>query len=148
MSHRLQQIESLLRRAIAIAVTQKLSDPRVEGMISVTRVQVSPDLRDAYVYLSVMPAAKAKTTLAGLRHAAPHVHRLVCQQVELKTVPHLDFRLDEGVKKEADVMAAIRRGVRREDARPAPAKENSTGSDADAADAPDNAPNDPPEDDQ
>lgn len=137
MSHRLQQVESLLRRAIAIAVTQKLSDPRVEGMISITRVQVSPDLRDAYVYLSVLPAAKAKTTLHGLRHAAPHIHRLVCQQVELKTVPHLDFRLDEAVKKEADVMAAIRRGVRREEGRETPAKENATNPDAaDASVAP------------
>jgi len=117
-SFRKQQIESTLKRAIA-KVLQQLADPRVEGMVTVTAVDVAPDLTQALVHVSILPEKFQKKTIAGLRHAAGHVYSLVCKEVALKTVPKLDFRLDESLKKEAAVFAAIRRGVSKEKPLPA-----------------------------
>ncbi len=121
MSNRLKQIESELKKALSQVFLRKLSDPRIEGMISITRVQVSPDLHDAFVYISVLPDKHQKKTLYGLRHAATYIHRLVSDEVAIKTVPHLDFRLDDSLKKQAVVFEALARA--REKTRPLPPEE-------------------------
>jgi ribosome-binding factor A len=110
-AHRQAQIESTLHRAISRVLSQQLSDPRVQGMISVTRVTVSPDRHDAFVHVSVLPVEHEKRALAGLRHASGHIHALLCKAVSLKTVPRLDFRLDQSLKKQAVVLEDIARAV-------------------------------------
>jgi ribosome-binding factor A len=114
MSFRKQQVESLLKRAISQVLTQKLSDPRVTGMVSVTRVEVSPDFHNAFVYVTILPEKAEKTTLHGLKHAVGHIYNAVCKLVALKTVPKMEFRLDKAFKKEAAVLGAIRRGLDQE----------------------------------
>src|SRR5688500_10661993 len=114
MSIRKLQIESTLKRAVSQVLSRGLSDPRIAGLVSVTRLEVSPDLHDAYVYVSVIPEKYEKRTLAGLRHASAHIHSMVFKAVDLKGVPRLDFRLDTGLKKEAAVLDAIRRGLSQE----------------------------------
>ena len=121
MSPRIAQIESLLKRAVSQVLAAGLSDPRVTGMVSVTKVTVSPDLHDAYVFVSVLPAKNQKRTLYGLRHAAAHIHGKLCKLVDLQSVPHLDFRLDDSIKKQAAVLAAIDRGLAQERTDPNPA---------------------------
>ena len=113
MSHRLAQIESTLKRALAQVLSQQLSDPRVAGMVSITRLVVSPDLHDAYVYLSILPERYEKRTMFALRHAAGHIHALLCQAVRMRNVPHLEFRLDESLKRQAEVDQALRRAAER-----------------------------------
>jgi ribosome-binding factor A len=114
MTFRKQQIESTLKRAVSQVLSRGLSDPRIAGLVSVTRLEVSPDLHDAYVYVSVIPDKYQKRTLAGLRHASPFIHSLVFKAVDLKGVPRLDFRLDTQIKKEAAVLGAIRRAMANE----------------------------------
>ena len=114
MTHRLAQIESTLHRAISEVLARRMSDPRLAGLISVTKVTVSPDLHDAYIYVSVLPEQHQRRALLGLRHAATHIHRLVTKAVAMRTVPHLDFRVDETLKKQAVVFDAIQRGLNRE----------------------------------
>ncbi|MBI1336929.1 MAG: 30S ribosome-binding factor RbfA [Phycisphaera sp.] len=118
MSHRIEQIESLLKRELSTILAHKLSDPRIEGMVSITRLSVSPDLHDAYVYVSVMPDKFEKKTLYGLRHATGHIHSLLRKAVAMRSVPQLEFRLDQALKKQAKVFEAIQRGVDKERADP------------------------------
>lgn len=113
MTKRVEQVESTLRRAIAEVLQRQISDPRIEGLVSITQVKVSPDLRDAYVHVSVLPEKHQKKTLYGLRHAAIHIQALVKKKVALRVVPHLDFRLDTSLKKQAEVMGAIQQAIDR-----------------------------------
>lgn len=113
MSRRISQIESTLKRAIAQVLQRQISDPRITGMVSITEIKVSPDLHEAYVYVSVLPEKHQTKTLNGLRHAARHIHALTCKLVALRTVPHFDFRLDESLKRQAAVHEAIQQGLRR-----------------------------------
>jgi len=113
MSHRIQQAESLLQRTIAQVLQRQVSDPRIAGLVGVTRVKVSPDLKQAQVYVSVMPEKYEKRTLAGLRHASVHIQGKVKKLVALRSVPHLQFELDRSIKNQAAVEAAIRGGLER-----------------------------------
>jgi ribosome-binding factor A len=113
------QISSVLQRAVQEVISRGLNDPRVRGLISVTSVTISEDRREATVRVSVLPAEHAELTMHGLRHATPHVQSKVANTVRARRVPTLHFRLDESLKKQADVLAAIRRNESQEDT-PAP----------------------------
>lgn len=118
MSVRKAQIESTLRRAVSeVLLRHRAADPRIAGMVSVTRVDVSPDLRQGMVYVTVLPEQYQKRTLAGLRNASRFIQGEAAKSMTIKTMPHLDFRLDGSLKKEAAIFDAIRRGVTREDGR-------------------------------
>lgn len=113
MSHRKEQVESLLKRAVASVLQRGLADPRIKGLVSVTKVDVSPDLRNAAVYISITPEQYESRTLHGLKDATRHIQKQVNKAVKLRLVPHLEFRLDKGLKKQAEVFAAINEAMRR-----------------------------------
>jgi ribosome-binding factor A len=75
MSHRPKQLGSVLQRAIQSIIERGFSDPRIQGVITVTRVKVSPDLKDAIIYVTVIPADDESLTLHGLRSAGAYIRR-------------------------------------------------------------------------
>ena len=107
MSHRPDQIASLIQRAVQSVLERDLNDPRVRGLVSVTRVRVDHDLRHADVHLSVLPAERASLTMEGIRHAAAAIQSRVGKAVRLRRVPRLTFHLDESIKKQAEFEAAL-----------------------------------------
>ncbi len=111
MTHRNEQLNATLQRLIGRVITEGLSDPRIRGIISVTGVKVSPDLHDAQVNVSVMPAEHGPLAVEGLQHAARHIQTRVGEHVRTRKVPRLDFRLDESLKRQAEVLAAIRNAM-------------------------------------
>lgn len=114
MSHRKEQVESTLMRAVSQIVTRELADPRISGLISITRVEVTPDFKRADVYISVLPAEKQRLCVKGLNSAAPHIHARVMKAVAIRTVPHLEFREDATLKKSAEIFDAIREGLEKD----------------------------------
>ena len=116
MSVHNDQIASVLRRTVQEIISRGLNDPRVRGMISVTQVKVTDDLRTATAFVSVLPAEHAELTVHGLRHAAQHIRTEIGRKVRMRRMPQLVFKIDESLKREAQVFAAIN-GARREDDR-------------------------------
>lgn len=93
----------------------KLKDPRV-GFVTVTEVDVSPDLRRAVVYYTVMGEERErKATRAGLRSAAPRLRAEIGRQIRLKFLPDLDFRQDDSLERGGRVEELIRKIHRREE---------------------------------
>ena len=115
MSIRQRQVESVLQRTISEVLQRRVADPRIEGMISITKIEVSPNLHDATVFVSVLPDRYSSRTLHGLRHAAGRIYRLVRSAMNMRTVPNLHFELDGSLKKQAAVFEAIRKGLGRDD---------------------------------
>jgi ribosome-binding factor A len=107
MTHRPDQVASLIRRAVQTVLGRGLHDPRVRGLVSVTRVRVEHDLAHAAVYVSVLPAEHAALTLKGLQGAAARIQAHVGKAVRLRRVPQLSFHLDESIKKQAEFDAAL-----------------------------------------
>src|SRR5438094_5414402 len=84
-------------REILAEEIPRLKDPRV-GFVTLTHVDVSPDLRRATVYYTVMGADRDhRATEAGLRSAAPRLRAVLGQQVRLKFTPELEFEEDVGL---------------------------------------------------
>jgi ribosome-binding factor A len=89
-------------------ITRGLNDPRVQGMVSITAVDVTPDLAEARLKVSVLPEERASLTLSGLRAAAGFLRRRVMDETRIGRVPRLLFDLDAGLKRESALEAAIR----------------------------------------
>lgn len=93
----------------------RLKDPRV-GFVTVTAVEVTPDLRRAVVYYTVLGEERERrATAAALRSAGPHLRGELGRQVRLKFLPELEFREDEGPARARRVEDLLRR-ARGEDA--------------------------------
>jgi ribosome-binding factor A len=94
---------------------REVRDPRLGGLISITRVDVTPDLYNARVDVSVMaePTEQAEA-LRALNAAAAFFHRELKQRLQIRRVPFLVFRLDTSIEEGAQVLAMLDE-VRRED---------------------------------
>ena len=107
MTKRIDQINSTIHRAVQATLTRGLNDPRVKGLISITNVNVSPDMSQAVVEISVMPAENAELTLKGLASAAPYVQRQLSKAIRARRQPRLIFKLDKSVRQEIEIYTAI-----------------------------------------
>lgn len=97
-SHRPERVAELIRQSVAAFLTGNARDPRI-GFVTVTGVEVSPDLSHARVRVSVMgdEADKAKT-LEGLTSAARFLRAQLARELRLRTSPELRFELDRGLE--------------------------------------------------
>ncbi len=108
MAHRRERFASTLRNVVAKLMQTELSDPRIRGLVSVSRVVVSPDLRLAKIYISVLGSkGEQRSSLTGLRHSAGHLQSLLKKHLEFRVCPKLDFRLDDELKESMATMALI-----------------------------------------
>ena len=117
MSQRTEKVQELAREVLGESIAA-LKDPRI-GFATVTAVRITPDLRQARVYVSVLgPEEEQKSTMAGLKSAAPHLRAELGQQVRLKYLPELIFELDTGAEEAERLDALLKRIHDEEDARP------------------------------
>lgn len=107
MTVRSEQVASIIQRSVQQIISRGLSDPRVRGLISVTGVKLAPDLSQATIKVSIMPEEHTTLTMHGLTSAARHIQRQLQELVELRRVPRLTFQLDDSIKREAQVLAAL-----------------------------------------
>ena len=107
MSLHQDQVASVIGRALQTIIARGLNDPRVRGLVTVTRVDVSKDLGNATVFVSVMPEEHEELTVHGLRHAARHLRTEVGNTVRIRRMPHLTIKLDRSLKKQAAIHRAI-----------------------------------------
>jgi ribosome-binding factor A len=116
-SDRPAQVGGEIRRAIQSELARGLNDPRVQGLVTVTEVMVTPDFSEARIGVSVMPHDRASLTLSGLRAASGFLRRRIMDETRIGRVPRLIFESDESIKREAALDAALREGRQGESAR-------------------------------
>jgi ribosome-binding factor A len=117
MSRRTEQMASTIRRALQETIDRGFQDPRISGMITVTGLRITEDLKQALIDVSVMPAERQDLTMHGLRSAARHIRREVGDRVAIRQMPELVFRLDSSLKKQAAVLDAIAKAAAERQAR-------------------------------
>jgi ribosome-binding factor A len=99
MTRRIERVNELLREELSRLVLLEVRDPRAAGLISITGVATSPDLRHATVYFSMLGSdAEQANALAALRQAAGFLRRRLSDRVDLRLVPELDFRVDPAIQ--------------------------------------------------
>ena len=108
MSRRTDQVNQLLRQEISELLQREVRDPRVAGIVSVTHVDVSPDLRRARAFVSVLGTEEERAgTLAALASARPFIRRELARRLKLRTTPDVEFfddRSMEDAQRLTDVM--------------------------------------------
>lgn len=105
---RQQKVAAQIQRIVATVLQRDVADPRVDGLVSVTKVDVTPDLKEAKVWLSVLGGKKsAATVIEGIKSAGRHIQHEVADGMEIRFVPHLSFHLDESLKKQAEILKTI-----------------------------------------
>lgn len=116
VSQRMEKVQKLARQVLGEEI-QNLKDPRI-GFATVTRVKITPDLRHARVFVSVLGSDDEVTaTMAGLNSARPRLRSEVGRQMRMKYLPELVFELDTGAQ-EAERLDEILQRIRREEAGP------------------------------
>ncbi len=101
------RVSDLLREEIAEIIMHKLRDPRV-GFVTVTGVDVSDDLRNARVYVSIFENEKQEETLKTLNASAKFIRGELSGRVKTKFIPQLIFRLDESIGYGAKIDSILR----------------------------------------
>jgi ribosome-binding factor A len=97
-SHRPERVAELVRQIVAEFLTGEVRDPRI-GFVTVTGVDVSPDLSHAKVRVSVMGDDEARTrSLEGLGSAARYLRAQLAKGLPLRVTPELHFELDKGLE--------------------------------------------------
>jgi ribosome-binding factor A len=116
---RVRRVQEEFREILAEEI-QKLKDPRV-GFVTVTRVKVTPDLRRAIVFYTVLgEEAARKSTRAGLRSARRHLRAAIGEQVRLRFLPEIEFEEDDTIAEVERVQELIRRVREDEEGRGSP----------------------------
>ena len=96
-----------IRRELS-AIQRELKDPRVQTMISITRVETTGDLRYAKVYISVLEKDRGRDVLKGLKSAAGYLRRELGAAVQLRYTPQLEFVADDSIQHGAHILQMLR----------------------------------------
>jgi ribosome-binding factor A len=95
--NRPERVGQLLQELLGEIFARGMRDPRI-GLVTITGVKMSPDLREARVYWAVHGAAgDRKATAAGLEAAKGYLRREVATQLKLRITPNLSFEYDEAI---------------------------------------------------
>ena len=125
-TRRQEKVARVVREVVCDALASHLNDPRIEGFVSVTKVDVAPDMRNIDVYLSIFAAdspasdenkgeqdaatrqdTAANRTFVAITHAKTRIQSLLARRMHSKYCPSLHFRRDEEFKKTLDTMRLI-----------------------------------------
>ncbi len=107
MSGRVRKVESQIREIVGEEVTT-LSDPRIQGLVTITGVRVSPDLANATVFYSVLSPESVEEAQEGLQSAAGRIQAAVGAQTRLKRTPRLQFEPDPVIEQVTRIESALR----------------------------------------
>lgn len=100
-SNRIGRINEEIQRELS-DLLRNLKDPRVQGtMISITRVETTPDLRYSKIYVSFLEKEKAKDALKGLKSASGYLRRELGAALQLRYTPELQWEEDESITRGA-----------------------------------------------
>ena len=107
MKRRSERISELIKREISRLLEREVNDPRLSTLISVTEVSLSPDLKYAKVFISVLEDANKEEVLAGFNIASGFLRRELASHLNLKCTPQLRFYYDDSVERGSKVLKLI-----------------------------------------
>ncbi len=102
MSHRLPQVNELIRQELASLLLTEMEFPK-GCLVTITRVDTAKDLRYAKVWLSVLPAYYFQKVLSKLKSNAGHLQFLLNKKLTMKPLPRLNFAIDDTEQKAEEI---------------------------------------------
>jgi ribosome-binding factor A len=110
---RIARIESRIREIVAELFVRDLKDPRMKGLVTITRVKVARDLGHARVFYSFLGPERQKATVDKfIASAQPFVQRAVASEVDLRVAPIVEFTYDDSIEKQNAVSKLIEQAMK------------------------------------
>lgn len=107
MQHRADKLAHQLRNEISYIISRELKDPRI-GFATITTVRVTPDLRAARIFISVLGTPEEQqATLAALQRATSFIRRQIAGRLRLRHTPEIQFKFDDSIEYGAKMDALI-----------------------------------------
>ena len=108
-SNRIGRINEEIQRELANQI-RTLKDPRVSGtgMVSITRVDTTGDLRYSRIYISVLNKDQEKDVMKGLKSASGFLRRELARSMQLRYTPELQFIADDSISQGAHILEVLR----------------------------------------
>ncbi len=98
-SHRIERVNTLIRREISELIQQHLRDPRLSEFIAVTEVATTPDLKHAKIYISSMGGQQEEGKVLGiLNTAAGYLRTALAKRIKMRYTPELHFAWDNSIE--------------------------------------------------
>ena len=117
-NRRPDRVAEAIREAVAMFLAEGVKDPRVTGLVTVTGVDVTRDLRHAKVHVSILGSEQdKKQTMEGLASVAGHLRAKLGRTLRLRVTPELDFKYDASIAHAAHIDALLEQ-IRVDDAKP------------------------------
>jgi ribosome-binding factor A len=107
-TRRPDRVAEAIREEVAMFLNESVKDPRIVGLVTVTGVDVTRDLRHAKVYVSIMGSEQERAaTFEGLASLAGHLRAVIGRKLRLRLAPEIDFRNDESIARAARIEALL-----------------------------------------
>ncbi len=117
-SRRQERVARVRKESVSDTIANRLSDPRIDGLVSVTEVDVSPDLARATVHVGVIgDEFTPDEVIDALERSEPFLHREMARELRMRRVPRLRFRYDDSAE-EADRLTGLMREIATDEGRP------------------------------
>ena len=107
-NNRFNRVEEEMKKEISNIISNKLKNPDITGLISVTKVKVTTDLKFAKVYVSILNAKNTKATLRGLKQSSGFVRSEVAKSINLRNTPEIIFELDDSMEYGAKIDSILK----------------------------------------
>lgn len=95
---RVERIEEEVKKVVSKVIDRDLKDPRLNGMISVTKVDVSRDLKYCRIYVSMLGVADQKEAMDALKSSAGFVRREIGANIRMHSTPEVKFEFDDSIE--------------------------------------------------
>ena len=116
MAYRIERVNHFIRQEISDLLRREIKDPRLKGLISITEVETSTDLKYAKVYFSCLcNDDEKKEILSTLIAASGFLHIELTKRIRLRYIPKLDFRWDDSIEKGSRITEMIDRVLKNEE---------------------------------
>ncbi len=107
-NNRFDRINEELKREISNIINYDLKNSNITGLISVTNVKVTTDLKYAKIYVSIMNTKSLKNTLAALKKSSGYIRSQIAKTINLRITPELIFELDDSIQYGAKIDAILK----------------------------------------
>ncbi len=108
MSRRTERLSKLIKQEISDLLEREVDDPRLNNLISITEVSVSPDLKHAEVFVSILGNGRNKIDMiAGFNTASGFLRKKLASRLRLKCTPQLSFHCDDSIERGTRILKLI-----------------------------------------
>ena len=107
-NNRMGRIDEEYRKELSQIISYDLKNPNVTGMISVTKVKVTTDLKYAKVYVSILNSKNIKETMDGLKKSSGFIRSELAKRINFWNTPELIFEIDDSIEYGAKIDSILK----------------------------------------